>query len=126
MPHQTVVNLKRIENSAEKFGMPPGLQARFARTALGLEKSGVSVFNAEAGYRFPWGHRHRDQEEIYLVLSGSAIVQFTDGSVELGQWDAMRLPPDVERSWQAGPDGVEMVAFGAGERGDAEMNQDFW
>jgi mannose-6-phosphate isomerase-like protein (cupin superfamily) len=125
MPHQTVVNLKRVEDAAEKFGMPPGLEARFARTALGLEKSGVSVFKAGPDYQMPWGHRHRDQEEVYLVLSGSAVVQFEDATVELGEWDAVRLPADVARSFKAGPDGVELLAFGAGERGDAELIQDF-
>jgi quercetin dioxygenase-like cupin family protein len=125
MPHQTVVNLKRVEDAAEKFGMPPGLEARFARTALGLEKSGVSVFEADPDYQMPWGHRHRDQEEVYLVLSGSAIVQFEDGTIELGEWDAIRLPADVARSFKAGPDGVVLLAFGAGERGDAELIQDF-
>lgn len=121
-----MVNLKRVENSAEKFGMPPGLEARFARVALGMEKSGLSLFKLDAGYRFPWGHRHRDQEEVYLVLAGSAEIVFEDGSIELGEWDAVRLPPEVLRSFRAGPDGVEMLAFGSGERGDAEMIQDFW
>jgi mannose-6-phosphate isomerase-like protein (cupin superfamily) len=126
MPHQTVVNLKRVEDSAQKFGMPPGLEARFARTPLGLEKGGISLFRMDAGYQMPWGHRHRDQEEVYLVLSGSATVVFDDGSIELGEWDAVRLPADVARSFQAGPDGAELLAFGAGEKGDAELIQDFW
>ena len=121
-----MVNLRRVENAAEKFGMPPGLEARFARTPLGLEKGGVSLFKADAGFKIPWGHRHRDQEEVYLVLSGSAIVQFEDGSIELGAWDAVRIPPDVARSFQAGPEGVELLAFGSGEKGDAELIQDFW
>jgi mannose-6-phosphate isomerase-like protein (cupin superfamily) len=126
MPHSTVVNLKRVEDAAEKFGMPPGLEARFARTALGLEKGGVTLFKADGGYRIPWGHRHRDQEEVYLVIAGSATVQFEDGSTELGEWDAVRIPAGTARSFEAGPDGVELLAFGAGEKGDAEMIQDFW
>ena len=126
MPHHTVVNLKRVENAAEKFGMPPGLEARFARTSLGLEKAGVSLFKADADFKVPWGHRHREQEEVYLVLTGSATVQFEDGSIELGEWDAVRIPAETARSFQAGPDGVELLAFGAGEKGDAEMIQDFW
>jgi mannose-6-phosphate isomerase-like protein (cupin superfamily) len=125
MPH-TVVNLKHVENAAEKFGMPPGLEARFGRSSLGLEKCGVTLFKADAGYKIPWGHRHREQEEVYLVLSGSATVQFEDGSVELGEWDAVRIPPDVARSFEAGPNGAELLAFGAGAKGDAELIQDFW
>ena len=125
MADHTIVNLRQVENAAEKFGMPPELEARFARSALGLEKGGVSLFKAGPNFQVPWGHRHRDQEEVYLVVSGSAVVQFEDEAVELGEWDAVRIPPDVARSFQAGPDGAERLAFGAGEQGDAEMIQDF-
>ena len=121
-----MVNLKRVENAAEKFGMPPGLEARFARTELGLQKGGRSLFRAEPGYKIPWGHRHRDQEEVYLVLRGSATVVFEDERAELSEWDAVRIPPDVARSFEGGPEGAEVLAFGAGEQGDAEMIKDFW
>jgi mannose-6-phosphate isomerase-like protein (cupin superfamily) len=126
MADHTIVNLKTVEDAAAKFGMPEGLEARFGRSALGLEKSGVTLFKAAAGYKVPWGHRHREQEEVYLVLSGTAKVVFEDETVELGEWDAVRIPPDVARSFEAGPDGTELLAFGAGEQGDAEMIKDFW
>ena len=106
--------------------MPPGLEARFGRTPLGLEKCGVTYFKASSGFKVPWGHRHREQEEVYLVLSGSATVRFEDGSAELGEWDVIRIPADVARSFQAGPEGAELLAFGAGAQGDVEMIQDFW
>ena len=125
MADHTIVNLQTVEDAAPKFGMPPGLEARFARKALGLEKSGVTLFKAQGGYQIPWGHRHREQEETYLVVRGSATVRFEDDSVELGEWDAVRLPPEVARSFTAGPDGVELLAFGAGEAGDAELIQNF-
>jgi uncharacterized cupin superfamily protein len=126
MAEHTIVNLKGVEDAAAKFGMPPGLEARFARSALGLEKSGVTLFDVAPDYKVPWGHRHREQEEVYLVLRGSATVRFEDGTAELGEWDAVRIPPDVARSFQAGPDGAQVLAFGAGEKGDAEMIKDFW
>ena len=69
MADHTIVNLQDVEDAAEKFGMPPGLEARFARSALGLEKSGVTLFKAGPDFKVPWGHRHRDQEEVYLVLA---------------------------------------------------------
>ena len=125
MADHTVVNLREVENAAEKFGMPPELEARFARSALGLQKGGLTLFKAGPDFQVPWGHRHRDQEEVYLVIRGSARVQFEDEVVEVGEWDAVRIPADAARSFQAGPDGVELLAFGAGEQGDAEMIQDF-
>jgi uncharacterized cupin superfamily protein len=126
MADHTIVNLQDVEDAAKKFGMPPGLEARFARSALGLEKSGVTLFKVDPGFKVPWGHRHRDQEEVYLVLRGSATVVFEDEQAELGEWDAVRIPAAVARSFEAGPDGAEVLAFGAGEQGDAEMIKDFW
>ena len=126
MADHTIVNLQGVEDMAAKFGLPPGLEARFARRALGLEKSGVSLFDVAPGFKVPWGHRHRDQEEIYLVLAGSANVRFEDGeTAQLREWDAVRIPAEVARSFEAGPDGARVLAFGAGEQGDTEMIQDF-
>ena len=85
MADHTIVNLLEVEDAAKKFGMPPGLEARFARSALGLEKSGVTLFKAGPDFKVPWGHRHRDQEEVYLVLRGSATVGF-DGDGGPPSW----------------------------------------
>jgi len=86
----------------------------------------VTLFKAGPEFKIPWGHRHRDQEEVYLVLRGSATVVFEDERAELGEWDAVRIPSNVARSFRAGPEGAEVLAFGAGEQGDAEMIKDFW
>ena len=125
MADHTIVNLKAVEDAAGERGVP-GLQARFARSALGLERSGLSLFDLDPDSKVPWGHRHQEQEEIYLVLRGSATVAFEDGPVELGEWDAIRVPPAEARSFRAGPDGAQVLAFGAGPQGDAEMITDFW
>jgi len=127
MADHTIVNLQEVEDAAKKFGMPPGLEARFARSALRLQKSGVTLFKVGPDFRVPWGHRHRDQEEVYLVLRGSATVAFGDGeTAELREWDAVRIPADEARSFKSGPDGAEVLAFGASEQADTEMIQDFW
>ena len=125
MADHTIVNLREVEDAAKKHGMPPGLESRFARSALGLEKSGVTLFTLAPDYALPFAHRHRDQEEVYLVVRGSATVVFEDEAAELGEWDAVRIPPDVARTLRAGADGAEVLAFGAGEQGDAEMVEDF-
>jgi mannose-6-phosphate isomerase-like protein (cupin superfamily) len=125
MADHTNVNLREVEDAAKKHGMPPGLESRFARSALGLQKSGVTLFTLGPDYNLPFAHRHRDQEEVYLVLRGSAAVVFEDETAELREWDAVRIPPDVARTLRAGPEGAEVLAFGAGEQGDAEMVRDF-
>lgn len=125
----TVLNLvDDVEDLAPRFGYAPDMQSRFARTALGLRRSGLSLFRLAPGFRVPFGHRHGEQEEVYVVVRGSARVKLGDEVVELGEWDAIRIAPETERGLEAGPDGVELLAFGAPstENRDAEMLPGFW
>ncbi len=128
MAAYTVVNLMEVEDQAPKFGYAPNLESRFARKSLELENSGLSHYRVAPGYRVPFGHRHTEQEEIYLVVSGSALVKLDDEILELAQWDAVRIPVGVMRSFGAGPDGAEILAFGAPntDNADIEMEQDWW
>jgi quercetin dioxygenase-like cupin family protein len=127
MAGYTVVNLKQVKDMAPQFGMT-GLEARFARTNLELEQSGISYFKIEPELRTPFGHRHADQEEIYLVISGSARIKVDDEELELGTFDAIRLAPQVVRALEGGPEGAEIIAFGApsNENKDVEMLPGWW
>jgi uncharacterized cupin superfamily protein len=113
---------------APRFGYEEHVEARFARRALGLEQSGVSYFKIAPGFRMPFGHRHAEQEEVYLVVSGGARMKVEDDIVELEPMDVVRIPGQVARAMEAGPDGAEIIAFGAPntENKDAEMLPEFW
>ena len=129
MPSYTHINLKNdVEDMAPKYGMGEGLESRFARRSLELEKSGLSYFRAGPDYRLPFGHHHEDQEEVYVILSGSARMKLDEEIVELRQWDAVRVPPKVTRGFESGPEGAEILAFGApsNENKDAVMVQEWW
>jgi uncharacterized cupin superfamily protein len=118
----TKKNLREVENQAPKFDMPPEMQARFARSALGGETLGVSLMTLEPGFRIPFGHKHVGQEEVYVVLRGAGRVKVEDEIVDVAEGDAIRFDSDTMRAVEAGPDGVEYVAFGAGgDPRDAEM-----
>jgi mannose-6-phosphate isomerase-like protein (cupin superfamily) len=124
----TVRNLKEdVDDAAQRFGVE-GLEARFARGALELQESGLSYFRVEAGVRPPWGHTHSQQEEIYLVVSGRGRVKLDDEVIELKAWDAVRIPPGVMRAFEGGEGGAEIIAFGAPntENKDLEMVQGWW
>jgi quercetin dioxygenase-like cupin family protein len=128
MAGYTRVNLKSdVQDMAPQHGME-GIESRFARTNLELENSGLSYFRLDGGYRAPFGHAHSEQEEIYVVLSGSARVAVGDEVVELGELDAIRIPPETVHGMEAGPDGAEILAFGAPntDNKDAELQPGWW
>jgi mannose-6-phosphate isomerase-like protein (cupin superfamily) len=123
----TVTNVQDVENSApESAG--DGLEARFGRKRLDSEHLGVSYFRYGPGFRAAYGHRHREQEEAYVVVSGSGRMRLDDEIVELGQWDVVRVAPEVVRGFEGGPDGLELIAIGADrpEGGDGELVRDWW
>ena len=128
MSGYTVVNLREVEDLAPKFGYAPHLESRFARRALDLEKSGITHFKVAPGFRIPFGHHHTDQEEVYVVVAGSARIKLGDEVVDLATWDAVRIAPELTRGIEGGPDGAEILAFGApsNENADAQMVGDFW
>jgi len=128
MSGYTVVNLKEVEDQAPKFGYAPDLESRFARKALGLRESGISHFKLAPSFRVPFGHHHTDQEEVYVVVAGSARIKLGEEIVDLRPWDAIRVPPHVTRALEGGPEGAEILAFGAPshENADAQMVEGFW
>jgi mannose-6-phosphate isomerase-like protein (cupin superfamily) len=132
MADYTVVNLKQeVEDQAPQFGFSPGLESRFATRPLELENSGVGYERLEPGFRVPFGHRHKQQEEVYVILSGSARLKLDDEILELKQWDAVRVPSGTMRCFEAGPDGAEVLAFGAPHAGpnpqeEVDMEQGWW
>jgi mannose-6-phosphate isomerase-like protein (cupin superfamily) len=128
MADYTVVNLKEVEDQAPKFGLSPQLEARMARVALGLENSGISYQRMAPNFRVPFGHKHKNQEEVYVLVGGSARIKLEDEVVDLKPFDAVRVPKDTMRSFEAGPEGAEFIAIGAPNTGpgDADVVQGWW
>ena len=105
MSGYTLKNLMDVEDSAVKFGYSPTLESRFARSDLETERVGVSYQRVAPDTRVPFGHHHRSQEEIYVILGGSGRAKLDDEVVELRQFDALRVAPTVTRQFESGPDG---------------------
>jgi mannose-6-phosphate isomerase-like protein (cupin superfamily) len=124
----TKANLKEeVENQSPKFKMPSEMEARFARSALRGETLGLTLMKLAPGFRIPFGHKHEDQEEVYVIVRGSARIKVDGEVVEAGQWDAIRFDTNTMRNVEAGPDGVEYLAFGAGDDPrDADMVPGWW
>jgi len=117
-----------VEDSAASRTPSGEVQARFARSQIDSEHLGVSHFKYAPGFRAPFGHRHREQEEVYVVISGSGRIRLDDAIKDIRQWDIVRVAPHVGRGWEAGPDGLELIAVGNDrpEGGDGEMLPEFW
>src|SRR5207247_9900296 len=94
------------------------MEFRAATKALELEKSALSYQRVPPGYRFPYGHTHKKQEEVYVVLCGSGRMKVDDEIVELEEWDAVRVPPGTWRGYEAGPEGLEILVIGAPKLGE--------
>jgi mannose-6-phosphate isomerase-like protein (cupin superfamily) len=119
MSDYTIKNLKEdVEDAAPRFGLSPQLEARFARKALGCRQTGMSYERLAPNVRMGFGHKHADQEEIYVVVAGSGRVKIEDEIRDVRQWDAIRVGTDTMREFEAGPDGIQLIAFGAPATGE--------
>jgi len=119
-------NLMEIESSSGP--MAPDFDIRFARKHLDSEHLGVTLMTYAAGCRPAIAHSHGEQEEAYVVISGSGRVKLDDEIIDLAQWDVLRVAPAVTRAFEAGPDGMEIIAVGADrpEGGDGVLVPDWW
>src|SRR4051794_17143677 len=108
----TKVNLASVDDAAPANGFGDRWEARVAREALSAERTGVSFFRLRPSKRSPFTHRHTDAEEIYVVLSGRGRMKLDDEILEVRQLDAIRVAPATARAFEAGPDGLELLAVG--------------
>jgi mannose-6-phosphate isomerase-like protein (cupin superfamily) len=128
----TRTNIKAdLEDIGSVFDGPPDLEFRAATKALDLRESGLTYQRLPAGYRFPYGHTHSTQEEVYVVVRGGGRMKADDEIVELREWDAVRIPPGTWRGYEAGSEGLEMLVIGApnlgdNPRDDVEGRRDWW
>ena len=129
MAGYTKLNLREdVEDQGPNFGYEGKMEARMARVPLELEQSGVSLLGLAPNFRIPFAHRHKTQEEVYVLIRGSVRVKLEDEVVDLKPYDALRVHKDTTRGFEAGPEGAEMIAVGAPHTGpgDADMVNDWW
>jgi mannose-6-phosphate isomerase-like protein (cupin superfamily) len=119
-------NLKDSKDHAAEHGFGEIQEARFPREELQAENTGLAYLTLRPGRRQPFAHRHKRAEEIYVVLSGSGKLKLDDEILEVEAMDAVRIAPEVARGLEAGPEGLEILAFGPRHADDAEIVQDFW
>jgi quercetin dioxygenase-like cupin family protein len=122
----TIVNMMELDDLAA--GRGTGTEARFARSHLDSDHLGVSHFRFEPGVRSPFAHNHREQEEAYIVISGGGRMRLDDEVKAVRAWDVIRVSPSTIRAFEAGDDGLELVAIGSDrpEGGDGTPIEQVW
>jgi quinol monooxygenase YgiN/quercetin dioxygenase-like cupin family protein len=121
-----IVNLEEVEDQAPKFGFGEMGEARFARGDLGSSTVAISLQRLRPGVRQAFGHSHNRDEEVYVILRGSGRVAVDDQIHEIRTYDAIRVAPGSMRAFEAGDDGLEILATGAHTAGDAQMAPGYW
>ena len=125
-------NLARdLEDVGSNFNGAPGLEFRLATDALELDQAGLCFQRIPPGYRFPYGHTHEVQEEVYIVVRGSGRMKLDDEVIDIRELDAVRVPPGTWRGYEAGPDGLDLIVTGAPSLGDHRRDdvtgeRDWW
>ena len=122
----THINLDDLEDIAPAYGFGDRWEARAGRTALGAQRTGIMHVRLRPGMRSPFSHRHAEAEEIYVVLRGDGRIKLDDEIADVRPLDAVRVAPQVTRAFEAGPEGLELIAVGAHHRGDGELVDDPW
>ena len=127
MSDYEIKNLRDVQDMAAKGGLSETQEARFPRTDLGAETTGLAYHVLRAGKRQPFAHRHDEAEEINVVLSGTGRVKLDDEVLDIGPMDAIRIAPHVTRAFEAGSEDLEFLVFGPHHDRDGEMlEEDFW
>ncbi len=121
----TIKNLREVDDMAAAQGFGEVQEARFAHGDLNAEQTGLSLQTVKPGKRHAIVHRHKEMEEIYVVISGSGRIKLDDQIEEIGPLDAIRVAPAVTRSFEAGDEGLEFLALSPRAAGDAEIVEDF-
>jgi mannose-6-phosphate isomerase-like protein (cupin superfamily) len=118
--------LTEVEDSAPSFGFGDDMEARFAKDDVEAEETGFSFHRLKPGKRQPFGHKHEEAEEVYVIVRGSGLLKLDDDIIEVERLDAIRVSPEVTRAFEAGEEGLEVIAFGPRRDGDGEIVPNWW
>ena len=122
------------EDAIDFMEQYPGFgEMRSFTDALGAEEVAFTwrLMPPNTGGKGSYGHRHKDQEEVYFVVRGTVQFKLGDEVIEVGPRSAVRVPTDVFRSvHNDGPDDAELIICSkkaqADEAEGEHTDADFW
>jgi mannose-6-phosphate isomerase-like protein (cupin superfamily) len=125
-PPFTHKNVLDVTDSAPALGVPDRQETRFASDDFDAEQTGFTHHLFKPGQRQAFGHRHERAEDVFFVVAGSGRMKLDDMVIELKPRDVVRVAPTVVQAFEAGPEGLEVLAFGARHENDGELVHDWW
>ena len=120
------INFEDVQDSYAQYGMGEHGESRYVRADVGAEAVGVTHYRMRPGRRTGFAHRHKQVEELYIVLSGGGRMKIDDDLIDLRERDVVRVAPQSVREFEAGPDGLELLATGGHAAGDGELVEGWW
>ena len=124
--------IKRLDEVDDVLGDYPG-EMRMMTSDLGAEQVAFTFrrMPQHTGGKGSYGHRHKEQEEVYFVVSGKLQFKLGDEVLDLESGTAIRVAPETWRSvWNDEPEDAGLIIVSkvvpGGSRDDAEYLEDFW
>ena len=123
--------VKPLEEIPDVLGNYPG-EMRMGALALDAEQVAFTWrrMPAQTGGKGSYGHRHRTQEEVYFVASGTLQFKLEDEVLDVPAGTVVRVAPEVARSvWNEGPDDAVLIMVSRkvdDPTADVERVDDFW
>jgi len=106
--------ISTMETGTSRAALDPDHGERFLplRRELGVTSFGLNQMVLQPGQRTRI-HRHRRQEEVYLVLEGTLTLAIEGDETELGSGDLIRVAPEIRRQLiNYGPGRLLLIALG--------------
>jgi uncharacterized cupin superfamily protein len=115
--------VKRIDELATTFHGA----VKLAGDELGVQSFGLQVLDFPPHFDGYPAHDHAEdkQEEIYVVLDGSAEFDVAGDRVNAGPGTMLRVAPELKRNVVPGADGVRLLAIGSTLEGTYERPEGF-
>jgi mannose-6-phosphate isomerase-like protein (cupin superfamily) len=124
--------IRTLEEIPDVLGDYPGEMRMSAASDLGLEQVGFTWRRMPplTGGKGSYGHRHRTQEEVYFVASGTLQFKLEEEVFDVNEGTVVRVSPEIARSvWNAGPDDAVLIIVSRRSddpREDVETVEEFW
>jgi mannose-6-phosphate isomerase-like protein (cupin superfamily) len=125
-------SVRSFEEIPDVSGDYPGEIRMSAASNLGNEQIAFTWRRMvpKTGGKGAYGHRHKNDEELYFILEGTVQFKLEDEIVELGPGHVVRCAPEVVRSvWNEGPEDVTLIIVGRRSEDpsvDVEKVDGFW